>query len=126
MSAGGSFLCPPGSNSSEVGVSTLIGYMLVFLGAGIGGSLRHAVNRAFLPFGSSFPWGTMAVNVTGSVAMGLLAGWFMTSPPSAQFRFLTTPVAVQHFRLFLTTGVLGGFTTFSAFSLDFALQWEGG
>lgn len=55
----------------------------------------------------------MAVNILGSFAMGLLAGWFLARPGTN-----------QELRLFLTTGLLGGFTTFSAFSLDAALMIE--
>jgi CrcB protein len=89
-------------------------YFIVFLGAGIGGALRHGVNVvAARLFGYGFPYGTLVVNVVGSFLMGLLAGYF-------DFR----PGIGQHFRLFLTTGVLGGFTTFSAFSLDTALLVE--
>ena len=89
-------------------------YLIVFLGAGIGGALRHAVNvAAFRAAGYGYPFGTLAVNVSGSLAMGLLAGYFA-------YRTGTN----QHVRLFLTTGVLGGFTTFSAFSLDTALLIE--
>ena len=93
----------------------LSGYLLVFLGAGIGGTLRHAVNRVALTFSSGFPWGTFAINVTGSLCMGLIAGWFGFRGSSG-----------QPLRLFLTTGLLGGFTTFSAFSLETALLWERG
>src|SRR6478752_5622937 len=89
-------------------------YLIVFLGAGIGGALRHGVNvGAARLFGYGFPFGTLIVNVAGSFAMGLLAGFFA-------FR----PGLDQHMRLFLTTGILGGFTTFSAFSLDAALLIE--
>jgi len=89
-------------------------YLIVFLGAGIGGALRHGVNvGAAKLFGFGFPFGTLILNVAGSCVMGALAGYFA-------FR----PVIGQHFRLFLTTGVLGGFTTFSAFSLDTALLIE--
>jgi CrcB protein len=89
-------------------------YLIVFLGAGIGGALRHGVNvGAARLLGFGFPFGTLIVNVVGSFAMGLLAGYFA-------FR----PGIDQHMRLFLTTGVLGGFTTFSAFSLDVALLIE--
>jgi len=91
-----------------------MGYAIVFLGAGIGGALRHGVNLgAARLFGLGFPAGTLIVNVAGSFLMGVLAGWFAyrTGLP-------------QHSRLFLTTGVLGGFTTFSAFSLDAALLIE--
>jgi fluoride exporter len=89
-------------------------YFIVFLGAGIGGALRHGVNLAATrQLGYGFPFGTLVVNIVGSFLMGLLAGYFM-------FR----PGLNQHLRLFLTTGVLGGFTTFSAFSLDAALLVE--
>lgn len=65
--------------------------------------------------GESFPWGTLAVNVTGGLAMGLLAGLGAHAwQPSPELR------------AFLLTGMLGGFTTFSAFSLDVALLWERG
>jgi CrcB protein len=89
-------------------------YLIVFLGAGIGGALRHGVNVvAVRLFGFGFPFGTLIVNVAGSFLMGLLAGYFAFRPGIA-----------QHMRLFLTTGLLGGFTTFSAFSLDAALLVE--
>lgn len=89
-------------------------YLFVFLGAGIGGALRHGVNvGAARLLGYGFPYGTLIVNVAGSFAMGLLAGYFAFRPGIG-----------QHVRLFLTTGVLGGFTTFSAFSLDTALLVE--
>jgi CrcB protein len=89
-------------------------YLIVFLGAGIGGALRHGVNvAAGRMFGLGFPYGTLIVNIAGSFLMGLLAGYFA-------FR----PGVDQHMRLFLTTGILGGFTTFSAFSLDAALLIE--
>ena len=90
-------------------------YWIVFLGAGIGGALRHGVNVwAGRVFGYGFPFGTLIVNVIGSFVMGLLVGFFA-------YRAGLVP---QHMRLFLTTGVLGGFTTFSAFSLDAALLFE--
>ncbi len=89
-------------------------YLIVFVGAGIGGALRHGVNLgAGRWLGAGFPFGTMIVNVAGSFAMGLLAGYFAARPGVG-----------QHARLFLTTGILGGFTTFSAFSLDTALLIE--
>jgi fluoride exporter len=90
-------------------------YLIVFLGAGIGGALRHGVNVwAVRAFGYGFPLGTFIVNVLGSFVMGLLVGFFA-------YRAGLVP---QHVRLFVTTGVLGGFTTFSAFSLDAALLFE--
>ncbi|MCC6947095.1 MAG: fluoride efflux transporter CrcB [Bradyrhizobiaceae bacterium] len=95
----------------------MIATFLVFLGGGIGAALRHGVNllSAYL-FGLNFPWGTMIVNIVGSFLIGVLAAWFAFKDGSM----------AQHARLFLTTGILGGFTTFSAFSLDFALLFERG
>ena len=89
-------------------------YLIVFLGAGIGGALRHGVNvGAARWLGTGIPYGTLIVNVVGSFAMGLLAGFFMYRSG-----------VPQHVRLFLTTGILGGFTTFSTFSLDAAVLIE--
>jgi CrcB protein len=89
-------------------------YLIVFLGAGLGGVLRHGVNVvAGRMFALGFPYGTLIVNIAGSFLMGLLAGYFAFRPGIG-----------QHMRLFLTTGILGGFTTFSAFSLDAALLIE--
>ena len=96
-------------------MNAALGYVLVFVGGGIGAVARHAVNRAALTLaGPDYPAGTLIVNITGSIAMGMLAGWFA-------FRGETTTAAE---RLFLTTGVLGGFTTFSAFALDVTVMWE--
>jgi CrcB protein len=91
-------------------------YLLVFFGSGLGGMLRYAAN-VWVPraLGTAFPYHTLSVNILGSFAMGLLAGYFaLRADPG------------QDWRLFLTTGVIGGFTTFSAFSLDTALLYERG
>jgi len=89
-------------------------YLIVFIGAGIGGALRHGVNvGAAKLFGYGFPFGTLIVNIVGSFVMGAFAGYFAYRSG-----------VPQHLRLFLTTGILGGFTTFSAFSLDTALLIE--
>ena len=89
-------------------------YLIVFLGAGIGGAVRHGVSVGSARLiGLGFPTGTLIVNVVGSFFMGLLAGYFLARPGIS-----------QQVRLFLTTGILGGFTTFSAFSLDTALLME--
>jgi len=96
-------------------VNSALGYVLVFVGGGLGAAARHWVNRSALALvGPNYPAGTLAVNIVGSIVMGMLAGWF-------EFRGETTTAAE---RLFLTTGILGGFTTFSAFALDAALMWE--
>ena len=89
---------------------------IVFLGAGLGGLLRHVMNTAMTSLmGTGFPYGILAINVLGSTAMGLLAGWLALRGE-----------APAELRLFLATGLLGGFTTFSAFSMDTALLVERG
>ena len=89
-------------------------YLAVFVGGGLGAALRHAVNRTSLIYlGPDFPYGTLFVNVVGGLLMGMLAELFLVKGGGS-----------QEFRLFLTTGFLGGFTTFSAFSLDAALMWQ--
>jgi CrcB protein len=94
----------------------MIQYLIVFIGAGIGGAMRHGVNLAAAALlGSGFGYGTLTVNVVGSLAMGALAAFLAFQGEMA-----------QPWRLFLATGVLGGFTTFSAFSLDAALLFERG
>ncbi|MCW2275254.1 fluoride efflux transporter CrcB [Rhodoblastus acidophilus] len=93
-------------------------YLIVFLGAGFGGCLRHFINLlAARTLGTGFPWGTFFINISGSLTMGLIAG-FLT--------FRSGEAWTQHVRLFLLTGILGGYTTFSAFSLDAALLYERG
>jgi CrcB protein len=93
-----------------------MGFLIVFIGGGIGAALRHGFNLAFARLvGNAFPYATLFENASGSVAMGLLVAFFA-------FR---TGVP-QHWQLFLTTGILGGYTTFSTFSLDVALLYERG
>lgn len=91
-------------------------YLIVFLGAGIGGTLRYVVNVIALRLpGADYSLGTVAINIVGSFLMGLVTGAFMAKAdlPSSM-------------RLFLATGVLGGFTTFSAFSLDAVAIYQRG
>jgi fluoride exporter len=92
----------------------MMGYLVVFVGAGIGGAMRHGINIWVARLmGTHFPWHTFVINISGSLVMGLVAGWFIhRSDPTG------------HIRLFLTTGILGGYTTFSAYSLDAVLLWE--
>jgi CrcB protein len=92
----------------------LLDILTVAAGGAIGASLRHLVNIAVARImGFGFPWGTLLINVAGCFAMGvfieILARRFNAS---------------NELRLFVATGILGGFTTFSAFSLDFAVLWE--
>jgi CrcB protein len=89
-------------------------YLLVFVGGGIGAALRHFVNVVMVRWlGTAFPYNTLFANVSGSLVMGLLAAYFGLRSGSP-----------QSLRLFLTTGILGGYTTFSTFSLDSVLLWE--
>jgi fluoride exporter len=96
----------------------MLSIFLIFVGGGIGAALRHGVNVAAAAwFGTGFPWGTMIVNIVGSFVIGGLAAWFA---------FRGDAMWTQPLRLFLATGILGGFTTFSAFSLDVVLLWDRG
>jgi fluoride exporter len=89
---------------------------LVMLGGAIGAGARHLIGRAALAlWRPGFPVGTLAVNVIGGLAMGLLAGWLATRASGD-----------EALRYLLGVGVLGGFTTFSAFSLETVLMIERG
>lgn len=90
--------------------------LLVAAGGAIGASLRHLSGIAALRImGVGFPWGTLFVNVLGSLLMGLFVAW-MTKKSGVS----------NDMRFFVATGILGGFTTFSAFSLDVANMIERG
>lgn len=92
---------------------------LVALGGGLGAWLRYVTGLVFagagLSGGGRFPWATLSINVVGSLAMGLLAGWLIRHGASG-----------EGWRLLLGAGVLGGFTTFSAFSLELAMLVQRG
>jgi CrcB protein len=84
--------------------------LLVFLGAGLGGVLRHWIAMAAArAVGNEFPYGIAFINVSGSFVMGLLVGWLA---------FRAGADWTRQVQLFAATGVLGGYTTFSTFSLD--------
>jgi fluoride exporter len=90
----------------------------VFLGGGIGSALRYGVGRASLAWlGPNFPAGTLVVNVLGCALMGVLAEWLALRDTGG------ANLALRHF---LATGILGGFTTFSAFALDTSVLWQRG
>jgi len=85
-------------------------------GGALGAILRHGVNvGAVQVFGHGFPMGTLIVNILGSFLMGVLIALFAHSIQTS-----------NEIKLFLTTGFLGAFTTFSAFSLDFVTLYERG
>ena len=89
--------------------------LVVAAGGGIGAALRHLAGLVALrTLGPSFPYGTMIVNVVGSLLMGLVIEWFVRRGGGTQLRLL------------LATGLLGGFTTFSSFSLDAVALWQRG
>jgi fluoride exporter len=90
--------------------------LLVLAGSGVGGVLRYGVNVVMSQRGAAaFPFHTLTVNVVGSLMMGLLAAYYVEKGDAA-----------ESWRLLLMTGVLGGFTTFSAFSLDVATLYRNG
>ncbi|MEI9851067.1 MAG: fluoride efflux transporter CrcB [Sphingomonas sp.] len=90
--------------------------LLVMIGGAFGAGARHLVERATLAwFGPGYPWGTLAVNLIGGLGMGLLAGTLARFGEGG-----------QTWRLLIGVGVLGGFTTFSAFSLDAMVMIERG
>lgn len=92
----------------------MIGYLVVFVGAGLGGVLRHFLNICIARLaGTHFPMHTFVINITGSIVMGIITALFALKGGST-----------GHLRLFLATGILGGYTTFSTFSLDAILLWQ--
>jgi len=95
------------------GLSPLLASVYVASGAAIGGLARYHLGRGITYYyaqGSTFPWSTLVINVAGSLAMGVLLGWLARSTESAQFK--------ESLQLLIGVGVLGGFTTFSAFSAE--------
>jgi len=90
--------------------------LLVAAGGAMGASARHLVGVVTLrAFGPGFPVGTLVVNIVGCLAMGIIAGLFATRIQGS-----------ENLRLLIATGFLGGFTTFSAFALDFTVLWDRG
>lgn len=94
----------------------MIKLVLVALGGGLGASARYLTGiAATRVFGHGFPFGTLTVNIVGSLLMGVLIGWLARRG-----------MGQSQLQVFLATGLLGGFTTFSAFSLDAVTLWERG
>lgn len=88
--------------------------LLVMLGGAVGAGARHLTGRASLAlWGPGFPWGTLIVNILGGLAMGLLVGWLAARASGG-----------EAIRYFVGVGMLGGFTTFSAFSLETVLMLQ--
>jgi fluoride exporter len=102
--------------ASRLYTRVMLAIVLVFIGAGAGGVLRHLINiLAARLWGTDFPFGTLVINVTGSILMGVLVGWLA---------FKAEANWSQPLRLFVATGMLGGYTTFSTFSLETILLIE--
>ncbi|MBV1918685.1 MAG: CrcB family protein [Sphingomonadaceae bacterium] len=104
--------------------SFLAASLFVALGGGIGAWLRFLTGRIFTAWlgpvrASEFPWATLTVNVLGSLAMGLLVGWLARHSTGSG-------LSSEGARLFMAIGLLGGFTTFSSFSLEMVLLAERG
>lgn len=92
------------------------GLFPVMIGGALGAGARHLVGQAMLArLGAGFPWSTLSINIVGSLLMGLLVGALARSSDGGDSA-----------RLFLGVGVLGGFTTFSSFSMEFWLLFERG
>ncbi len=91
-------------------------FLLVAIGGGLGAMARYGLGLAAgrLTPGATWPWATLTANVAGGLLMGLLTGWLALKAGAGQ----------ESIRLFAAVGVLGGFTTFSAFSLEAALMIE--
>lgn len=91
-------------------------FLLVAAGGALGAVARYGLGLTVgrLAPGVAWPWGTFAANITGGLLMGLLAGWLALKSGAGQ----------ESIRLFAAVGLLGGFTTFSAFSLEAALMIE--
>ena len=97
--------------------ASVASFAWVFLGGGLGSALRYGVGRAALAWlGPNFPAGTLIVNVVGCFAIGALAEWLALHDAGVG----------QDTKLFLVAGILGGFTTFSAFALDTVVLWQRG
>ena len=102
-------------------LSPLVATLHVALGGAAGAALRYHMGRAMTqwlgaPIVSAFPFATLAVNAIGSLLMGVLAGWLVRNTGDGD----------EQLRLLLGVGLLGGFTTFSAFSLEMVLMIERG
>lgn len=90
--------------------------LLVMVGGAIGAALRYHLGKTALRlFGSGWPWGTLGANVIGGMVMGLFVGWLAARAQGG-----------ENVRLFFAVGILGGFTTFSSFSLEAILMIERG
>ena len=105
----------------------------VMIGGAIGAGARHLVGQAMLArLGPGFPWWTLSINIAGGLLMGLLIGALARSSDGGETARLFIVVVIlgakglTHWNAFLATGILGGFTTFSSFSMEFWMLFERG
>ena len=91
-------------------------WFAVAFGGALGSVARYALSASLRALQPGFPWGTLIVNVTGGLAMGAIIAYAITRPGALS----------DTLRIGLTTGILGGFTTFSAFSIETLLLWRDG
>ncbi len=95
-------------------MNALYPWIAVGLGGALGAMARHGVGVVALrALGPNFPWGTLTVNVAGGLAMGLFIAWLTAREPHSAL-----------LRSFVAAGLLGGFTTFSAFALEAVTLWR--
>ena len=93
-----------------------LAFLLVFLGGGLGASLRHLTSQIMgRAMGENFPWGTFTCNILGGFLMGAFIGYMISGGEGAQ---------AHNLRLLVATGMLGGFTTFSSFTLEAYTLYE--
>lgn len=105
--------------------------IFVFIGGGVGAGLRYWLSVRLAPLAAApgWPWATFIVNISGSLAMGMLAAWLMQAQPAANLgmgQAAGNEGFAANMRLLLGVGLLGGFTTFSAFSLEMAMMVDRG
>ena len=91
-------------------------WLAVALGGALGSVARYALSSSLRTLVPGFPVGTLIVNVAGGLAMGAITAWALARPAALS----------DLLRIGLTTGILGGFTTFSAFSIETLLLWRDG
>lgn len=111
-------------------LSSLSASLLVALGGGTGAVLRFHLGRLIAHLAPAqamaFPWATLAANALGSAAMGMLVAWLARHDSGAGILGGGVIGGPENWRLLIGVGLLGGFTTFSSFSMETVLLWQRG